>query len=47
MIKQITFFTIISSILFSQTDISNLDNSELDILRQQLGPVDSSNTSVL
>ena len=47
MIKQITFFTIISSILFSQTDISNLDNSELDILRQQLGSVDSSNTSNL
>ncbi len=47
MIKQITFFTILISLLFSQTNLSGLSNSELDLLRQELGPVDASNTSNL
>ena len=43
MIKQIIIFVIFFTTLFAQTDLTKLSNSELDLLRRELGSTDTSN----
>jgi len=46
MIKQIIIFVTFFTTIFAQTDLTKLSNSELDLLRKELGSTDTSNLLV-